>query len=82
MRILIDTQAFIWFVENDKQLLDTLSVEERQSIERGLEDSKKGRITPHSDVKKRLDLCSLSHYSTNLIPLTIRPVSIPSRRAE
>jgi predicted transcriptional regulator len=34
---------------------DALSVEERQSIERGLEDSKKGRITPHSEVRKRYE---------------------------
>jgi len=33
----------------------TISEEERQSIERGLEDSKNGRITPHSDVKKRYE---------------------------
>ena len=34
---------------------DTISIEERQSIERGLEDSKNGRITPHSEVKKRYE---------------------------
>ena len=34
---------------------EALSIEERQSIERGLEDSKNGRITPHSEVKKRYE---------------------------
>jgi predicted transcriptional regulator len=34
---------------------DTLSIEERQSIERGLEDSKNGRVTPHSEVRKRYE---------------------------
>jgi hypothetical protein len=34
---------------------DTISVEERQSINRGLEDSKKGKITPHSEVRKRYE---------------------------
>ena len=34
---------------------DTLSTEERQSIERGLEDSKNGRVTPHSEVEKRYE---------------------------
>jgi hypothetical protein len=32
-----------------------ISAEERQSIERGLDDSKNGRITPHSEVKKRYE---------------------------
>ena len=32
---------------------DTISSEERQSIERGLEDSEEGRTTPHSEVMKR-----------------------------
>ena len=34
---------------------DTITQEERQSIERGLEDSKKGRITPHSEVRKKYE---------------------------
>ena len=34
---------------------DTISGEERQSIERGLKDSKEGRITPHTEVKKRYE---------------------------
>ena len=34
---------------------ETISEEERQSIERGLEDSKNGRITPHSEVKKKYE---------------------------
>ena len=34
---------------------EIISEEERQSIERGLEDSKKGRITPHSEVKKKYE---------------------------
>jgi len=34
---------------------DTISTEERQSIERGLEDSKNGRVTPHSEVRKRYE---------------------------
>lgn len=32
-----------------------VSEEERQSIERGLEDSKNGRVTPHSEVRKRYE---------------------------
>ena len=32
---------------------EAISAEERQSIERGLEDSKNARVTPHSEVKKR-----------------------------
>ncbi len=34
---------------------DTISKEERQSIERGLEDSKNGRTTPHSEVRKKYE---------------------------
>ena len=34
---------------------DTISIEERQSIERGLEDSKNGRVTPHSEVRKKYE---------------------------
>ena len=34
---------------------DTISVEERQSIERGLEDSKNGRTIPHSEVRKKYE---------------------------
>ena len=34
---------------------DTLSIEERQSIERGLEDSKNGRTMPHSEVRKKYE---------------------------
>ena len=32
-----------------------ISREERESIERGLEDSKNGRVTPHSEVRKRYE---------------------------
>jgi len=34
---------------------DTISAEERRSIERGLEDSENGRITPHSEVRKKYE---------------------------
>jgi len=34
---------------------DTISSEERLSIERGLEDSKNGRTTPHSEVRKKYE---------------------------
>ena len=34
---------------------DTISKEERQSIEKGLEDSKNGRTTPHSEVRKKYE---------------------------
>ena len=34
---------------------DTISLDERESIERGLEDSKKERVTPHSEVRKRYE---------------------------
>ena len=34
---------------------DTISLEERLSIERGLEDSQKGKITPHSEFRKRYE---------------------------
>jgi hypothetical protein len=34
---------------------DNISIEERQSIERGLEDSKNGRVTPHTEVRKRYE---------------------------
>ncbi len=34
---------------------DTISTKERESIERGLEDSKNGRVTPHSEVRKRYE---------------------------
>jgi hypothetical protein len=34
---------------------DTLSIEERQSIDRGLEDSKNGRTVPHSEVRKKYE---------------------------
>jgi len=34
---------------------DTISIEERKSIERGLEDSENGRTTPHSEVRKKYE---------------------------
>lgn len=34
---------------------DTITQQERQSIERGLEDSKKGRVTQHSEVRKKYE---------------------------
>jgi IS1 family transposase len=34
---------------------DTISAQERESIERGLEDSKNGRVRPHSEVRKRYE---------------------------
>ena len=34
---------------------DTISNEERQSIERGLEDSKNGRTIPHTVVRKKYE---------------------------
>ncbi len=35
--------------------LDTISTKERESIERGLADSKNGRVTSHSEVRKRYE---------------------------
>lgn len=32
-----------------------ISTEERQSIERGINDSEKGKVTPHSEVKKKYE---------------------------
>jgi len=34
---------------------DTISEEERKSIEKGLEDSKNGKVTPYSEVKKKYE---------------------------
>ena len=34
---------------------DTISIEERKSIQRGLEDSENGRTTPHSEVRKKYE---------------------------
>jgi predicted transcriptional regulator len=34
---------------------ETLSIEEKQSIERGLEDAKNGKVTPHSEVRKKYE---------------------------
>jgi len=41
------TQQLDWF--------DTISLEERESIQRGLDDSKNGLVTPHSEVRKRYE---------------------------
>jgi hypothetical protein len=35
--------------------LDTISVKERESIERGIDDLKNGRVTPHSEVRKKYE---------------------------
>ena len=40
---------------NQHDWWETLSEAERQSIERGLEDSEKGRTTPHSEVRKKYE---------------------------
>ena len=34
---------------------DAISVKEHESIERGIEDLKNGRITPHSEVRKKYE---------------------------
>ena len=44
--------------QSDNKLHDwsnTISVKERESIERGLNDSKNGKVTPHSLVRKRYE---------------------------
>jgi hypothetical protein len=36
-------------------LAETISAQERESIQRGIEDLKNGRITPHTEVRKRYE---------------------------
>lgn len=38
--------------QND--LVDSISLKERESIQRGIEDSANGRVTPHSEVRKKI----------------------------
>lgn len=40
---------------NQKDWWTSISAEERMSIERGLEDSENGRVTPHSEIRKRYE---------------------------
>jgi len=40
---------------NQKDWWNSISSEERMSIERGLEDSENGRVTPHSEIRKRYE---------------------------
>ncbi|MEI6139980.1 MAG: hypothetical protein WCP85_11985 [Mariniphaga sp.] len=58
----LDDQSILLELKKIKELSiektdwwDTLSIEERQSIERGLEDSKNGRTIPHSEVRKKYE---------------------------
>ena len=39
--------------QND--LVDSISLKERESIQRGIEDSANGRVTPHSEVRKKYE---------------------------
>ena len=39
--------------QND--LVDSFSLKERESIRRGIEDSANGRVTPHSEVRKKYE---------------------------
>ena len=40
---------------NKQDWWNTISAEERKSIEKGAEDSKNRRITPHSEVRKKYE---------------------------
>jgi len=39
--------------QND--LVDSISLKERESIQRGIEESANGRVTPHSEVRKKYE---------------------------
>lgn len=36
-------------------LVDSISLKERESIQRGIEDAANGRVTPHSEVRKKYE---------------------------
>jgi hypothetical protein len=36
-------------------LVDSISLKERESIQRGIEDSANGKVTPHSEVRKKYE---------------------------
>ncbi len=40
---------------NQKDWWNSISAEERMSIERGLADSENGRVIPHSEIRKRYE---------------------------
>jgi hypothetical protein len=40
---------------NQQVSVDTISVNERESIQRGIDDLKNGRVTPHSEVRKKYE---------------------------
>jgi len=35
--------------------IDSISIKERESVQRGLDDSANGRVTPHSEVRKKYE---------------------------
>jgi hypothetical protein len=55
-----DTISYLKIVKNSRESnsdwWDDLTLEQKQSIERGLKDIAAGRVTPHEEVKKKYGL--------------------------
>ncbi len=53
--VLLELEKFLYSFEHDTEHWKKLSKQDRQKLEKGLQDIKKGKVLSHSAVKKKID---------------------------